>query len=222
MRRVPEPELMLDEEQARAYAAADFESAHSLYPKLFNKLFPNRPRRALVLDIGCGPCDVTMRFARANPGYRFHGVDGSAAMLKCAPRLARIKLINGRIPDVRLPAKTYDVILCSSLLHHLHEPQALWQMVGCYSKQSTLVFIVDLRRPPTRMAAEAIVKKYSPREPQVLKRDFLNSLLAAFTPVEIREQLRAAGLNWLRVRALADRHLMVWGRYPRHCCAQVS
>jgi hypothetical protein len=28
--RIPEPELMLDDEQAHAYATADFESAHSL------------------------------------------------------------------------------------------------------------------------------------------------------------------------------------------------
>lgn len=214
MKRMPEPELMLDDKQARAYAAADFESAHSLYPKLFDKLFPDRPRRALVLDIGCGPCDVTIRFARSNPGYRFHAVDGSAAMLKYAPRMARIKLIKGYVPAVRLPAKTYDVILSSSLLHHLHEPQALWQMVQRYSKPGTLVFIVDLRRPTTRAAAERIAKKYSVGEPKVLKRDFINSLLAAFTPVEVRQQLRMAGLNWLRVTTLTDRHLMVSGHCP--------
>lgn len=205
---------MLDDEQARAYAAADFESAHSLYPKLFDELFPGRPRRALVLDIGCGPCDVTVRFAQANPGYRFHAVDGSAAMLKCAPSMPRIKLIKGYVPAVRLPATAYDVILSSSLLHHLQEPQVLWQTVQRYSKPGTLVFVVDLRQPATRAAAERIAKKYSVGEPKVLKRDFFNSLLAAFTPVKVRQQLRAAGLNWLRVKTLTDRHLMVSGQCP--------
>lgn len=205
---------MLDDEQARAYAAADFESAHSLYPKLFDELFPGRSRRALVLDIGCGPCDVTVRFAQANPGYRFHAVDGSAAMLKYAPRMARIKLIKGYVPAVRLPATAYDVILSNSLLHHLQEPQVLWQTVQRYSKPGMLVFVVDLRRPATRAAAERIAKKYSVGEPKVLKRDFFNSLLAAFTPVEVRQQLRAAGLNWLRVKTLTDRHLMVSGQCP--------
>ena len=219
MRRIPEPELMLDEEQARAYAAADFECAHSLYPKLFDKLFPNRPRRTLVLDIGCGPCDVTMRFAQANPGYRFHAVDGSAAMLnearkalRCRKLVPRVKLIEGRVPDVMFPAATYDVILSSSLLHHFPEPQALWQTIQRYSRTGTLVFVVDLRRPTTRAAAARIAKKYSVGEPRVLKRDFFNSLLAAFTPAEVRQQLRAAGLAWLRVTTLTDRHLMVSGR----------
>jgi len=205
---------MLEEEQARAYAAADFESAHSLYPKLFNELFPDRPRRALVLDIGCGPCDVTVRFARANPGYRFHAVDGAAAMLKYAPHMPRIKLIHGHIPGVELPVKAYDVMLSSSLLHQLHDPQVLWQTIQRFSNPSTLVFVVDLRRPASRKSARAIAEKYSVGEPFVLKRDFFNSLLAAFTAEEVRQQLRAAGLNWLRVRELSDRHLMVWGRHP--------
>ena len=213
MRRIPEPELMLDDEQARAYAAADFECAHSLYPKLFDRLFTGRPRRALVLDIGCGPCDVTVRFARANPGYRFHAVDGSAAMLKQAPRMARIKLIQGCVPEVKLPAKSYDVILSSSLLHHLHAAQALWDTIQHCSKPGTLVFVVDLRRPMTRVAAERLAKKYAAGEPAILKRDFFNSLLAAFTPGEVRRQLRAAGLNWLRVKSITDRHLMVSGQY---------
>ena len=212
---------MLDEDQVRAYAAADFESAHSLYPKLFDALFPDRPRRALVLDVGCGPCDVTIRFARANPGYRFHAVDGSAAMLNEARKAlrrrklrTRVKLIEGRLPDVAPPAAAYDVILSSSLLHHLQEPQALWRIVRQHSKPGTLVFAVDLRRPATREAARAIAKKYSVGEPNVLKRDFLNSLLAAFTPAEVRQQLRVEKLDWLGVRTLTDRHLTVSGQCP--------
>jgi len=213
---------MLDEEQARAYAAADFESAHSRYPKLFDALFPDRPRRALVLDIGCGPCDVTMRFARANTGYRFHAVDGSTAMLNEARRAlrrhrleTRVKLIQGRLPDVALPRTAYDVILSTSLLHHLPEPEALWRTIRRHSKPGTIVFVVDLRRPASRNAARALVTKYSAGEPAILKRDFLNSLLAAFTPAEVRQQLRAAGLTWLHARAFTDRHLMVRGRCPR-------
>ena len=52
MKRIVEPELMSQEEQARAYAKADFESAHSFYPRLFAEKFPRRSKRALVLDLG--------------------------------------------------------------------------------------------------------------------------------------------------------------------------
>ena len=211
MKRITEPELMVDAEQAQAYAAADFESAHRRYPLLFAELFPARPRPARVLDLGCGPCDVTIRFARANPGYRFHAVDGSAAMLQRAPRHPRIRLIHGYLPHLKLPARPYDVILSSSLLHHLPDPQALWKTVQRYAKLGTQVFVVDLRRPTTRAAAVRLAKRYSAGEPAILQRDFFNSLRAAFTVPEVRQQLLAAGLAGLQVQSISDRHLVVFG-----------
>jgi len=42
--------------------------------------------------------------------------------------------------------------------------------------------------------------------------DFYRSLLAAFTPAEVRAQLRAAGLEELAVEVISDRHLFVSGR----------
>ena len=220
MERIPEPELMLDDEQARAYAEADFKSAHSLYPPLFAEKFPNRPETAMVLDLGCGPCDVTIRFARANPGYRFHAVDGSAAMLKYgrqrierdADLARRIQLIEGYMPGAPIPQNSYDVILSSSLLHHLPDPQVLWTTVRQRSRPGTFVFVVDLFRPASRADAEALAAKYAAGEPHVLQRDFFNSLLAAFTAEEVREQLAYAKLAGLAVKTISDRHLMAAGR----------
>ena len=220
MKRVVEPELMSAEEQARAYAKADFAAAHSSYPKLFAGKFPGRPKRATVLDLGCGPCDVTVRFAEANPGYTFHAVDGSAAMLRHARGAIQrhrglaqiIKLIEGFVPGAPIPQRSYDVILSSSFLHHLHDPQVLWQTVRQYAKCGTIVFVPDLRRPSSRAKAREFVRRYSAGEPEVLRRDFYNSLLAAFTPAEVRKQLNQAGLNTLQVEIVSDRHLLVFGR----------
>jgi SAM-dependent methyltransferase len=219
MKRIVEPELMTGDEQARAYAAADFESAHSAYPKLFAEKFPRRPKRARALDLACGPCDVTIRFARANPGYLFHGVDGSAAMLKygrvavARARLSRrIKFIHGVIPGAPIPEPAYDVIIASSFLHHLHDPQVLWQTIRQYAKPGAIVFVPDLRRPATRAQARRFTEKYSGTEPEVLKHDFSNSLLAAFTPPEVRRQLKQAGLDGLKVEVISDRHLVVFGQ----------
>lgn len=220
MKRTVEPELMTEAAQALAYARANFESAHSTYPKLFAEKFLRRPRKACALDLGCGPCDVTLRFAKANPGWTIHAVDGSAAMLKHArmaivrqPGLSRrIKLIEGFIPGARIPRRTYDVILASSFLHHLHDPHVLWDAVRGFSKRGTIVFIADLRRPATRAQARNFERKYSRGEPEVLRRDFFNSLLAAFTPAEVRRQLKAAGLEELQVEIVSDRHLIVFGR----------
>jgi 2-polyprenyl-3-methyl-5-hydroxy-6-metoxy-1,4-benzoquinol methylase len=120
-------------------------------------------------------------------------------------------LIEGSIPAAPIPAKDYDVILSSSLLHHLTDPQALWTTVRQHARRGTLVFVVDLFRPNTRYEAEALTAKYAGGEPDVLRRDFFNSLLAAFTIEEVREQLDAAKLNELTVKTISDRHLMIWG-----------
>jgi SAM-dependent methyltransferase len=219
VKRVVEPELMSAEEQARAYAEADFAAAHGLYPRLFAEKFPRRSQRAFVLDLGCGPCDVTIRFAQANRGYTFDAADGSAAMLRHARRAVkatrlsrRINLIEGFIPGAPIPRRSYDVILSSSFLHHLHDPQVLWQTVRKYAKAGTIVFVPDLRRPPSRAKARAFMQKHAQGEPSVLRRDFYNSLLAAFTPTEVRRQLIQAGLPMLKVEIISDRHLLVFGR----------
>ena len=220
MKRIPEPELMDSDEQARAYAAADSSEAHQSYVTLFDETFPDRPARATVLDLGCGAADVVVRFAQANPRYTFHAVDGSAAMLKYArkalqgrPNLVRrIKLAQAFIPEARLPRKTYDVILSSNFLHHLPEADALWHTIRRYATHGTLVFVTDLFRPPNRVAAKRLVERYSTEEPAILQRDFLNSLLASFTVEEVRKQLIQAQLGHLRIEVISDRHVMIFGR----------
>jgi len=219
MQRIPEPELMDTDEQARAYAAADFSRAHQSYVTLFDETFPHRPARATVLDLGCGPADVTLRFAEANPGYTFHAVDGSAAMLHYARQALRsrrglserVRFVQACIPGAPFPRRHYDVILSNNFLHHLHDPIVLWNCVRSYAKRRTLVFVTDLFRPTSRAKAQALVRKYSAAEAPVLKRDFYNSLLAAFTPSEIEKQLADAGLDQLSIQVISDRHLVIFG-----------
>lgn len=207
-------------EQARAYAAADFSGAHQAYVTRFDLTFPERPPVATVLDLGCGPADVTRRFARANPRYTFDAVDGSAAMLSFARRAVRgalrkrIRLIEGYIPGAPIPRKRYGVILSSSFLHHLPNPQVLWQCVRAYAGPGTIVFITDLFRPAGRARARSLVRRYAAGEAPILQRDFYNSLLAAFRPREIECQLQQARLPWLRVEVISDRHVAIFGTMP--------
>jgi ubiquinone/menaquinone biosynthesis C-methylase UbiE len=221
MERVQEPvELMSDEEQARAYAEADFDQPDSNFIRLFGDLFPDYDGGGLALDLGCGPANITLRFAQRYPKAIVHGVDGSAAMLNYGhlalsrvdeALTSRITLVQGFIPGVELPVKAYDVIISNSLLHHLPDPQAMWTTIVQHSQVGTRVFVVDLYRPESREAARQIVETYSGEEPEVLKTDFFNSLLAAFTPAEAEAQLAAAGLPQLTVQTISDRHMAVYG-----------
>jgi hypothetical protein len=69
---------------------------------------------------------------------------------------------------------------------------------------------MDLRRPPTTDDAEALVETYAASEHPLLQEDFRASLCAAYTVDEVAAQVAAASLP-LRVEALGDRHLLVWG-----------
>jgi hypothetical protein len=71
---------------------------------------------------------------------------------------------------------------------------------------------MDLMRPNSRESAEALVEEHAAGEPEILRRDFFNSLLAAFRPEEVREQIKAAGLHSFAVEAVSDRHLIAFGR----------
>ena len=222
MKRVPEPELMDDEAQARAYAEADFSEPNEHFVELYGEHVGSLPEGAAVLDLGCGPGDITLRLARAWPGVEFHGLDGSNAMLRFALRAleleralaARVHFVQGRVPGAALPLSRYQAVVSNSLLHHLHDPAVLWSMVKEFAAPGAPVLVMDLMRPADAGAAAALVEQYAATEPEVLRRDFYNSLLAAFEPAEVRAQLAAAGLGNFVVEPTSDRHLLVRGRAP--------
>jgi hypothetical protein len=72
------------------------------------------------------------------------------------------------------------------------------------------IYVMDLYRPNSREDAKKIVESVSGNEPEVLKRDFYNSLLAAFTVDEIRDHLESASLP-LNVEKVSERHLLIHG-----------
>jgi cyclopropane fatty-acyl-phospholipid synthase-like methyltransferase len=218
MERVPEPELMNEPEQALAYASADFSEPHDAFIARFRRCFPDFAGGA-VLDLGCGPADVTIRFADAYPAARMVGIDGAAAMLALGRQAVaaaglgpRIRLAQVRLPAAELPGSRYDAVVSNSLLHHLADPAVLWETVRTAAAAEALVFVMDLMRPPSRDAAAQLVALHAADAPEVLRRDFFNSLLAAFRPDEVRSQLAAAGLPRIQVEVASDRHLIAYGR----------
>ena len=61
---------------------------------------------------------------------------------------------------------------------------------------------------------DGLVETYAIDAPEVLRRDFRNSLFAAYTIPEVQDQLSKAGLGGLTVNAVSDRHLAVQGQLP--------
>lgn len=221
MLRTTEPELMLDQAQVVAYAAADFAESDNQFVLRFFELFGSQ-RAVGIMDLGCGPGNITLLLAAACPDCDIVGVDGSAAMLaiasdrasEAAYNTARVRFVEVILPDKSLADNSVQVVVSNSLLHHLHDPAVLWQAMAQAAAPGAAVLVRDLRRPESKDKAREIVSTYAGDAPEVLQLDFYNSLLAAFEVEEVVSQLSIAGLDGLQVSAVSDRYLEVSGRLP--------
>jgi hypothetical protein len=133
----------------------------------------------------------------------------AAARLALQPRLSFYECY---LPDEAAPRPHYDLLVSNSLLHHLNDPSALWQSIRRWSLPTSAVFVMDLLRPASARDAARLVDEYAAGEPEVLRRDFYNSLLAAYRAEEVRDQLYRAGLRELDVEIVSDRHWLVTRR----------
>lgn len=218
MQRITEPELMNDAAQALAYAQADFDDPHNLFIQKFKDAFSEIKVSGHILDLGCGSADISIRFAKAFPDCVIEGLDGAPRMLEHgtlaienAQLEDRVSLVQGVLPDVSLPRDNYNAIISNSLLHHLHQPDVLWESIKWFGDSGTRVFIMDLMRPDSEHIAKEFVDLYARGEPQVLRDDFYHSLCAAFLPEEIQTQLERTHLSQLTIKIISDRHLVVFG-----------
>jgi len=215
---------MEDPDQARAYARADFATPHQA---IVDDLLARHPDLAAsplrVVDLGCGPADVTVRLARALPASTLVGVDAGPVMLELGRQRVRaaglhhrVRLVEGRLPHLGgAELGPADLVVATSLLHHLPDPAWLWQAVVELGAPGAVVHVADLRRPVDTTELDAIVAREAHGEPAVLVHDFACSLAASYRPEEVEEQLRAAGLQGvLSVQVTSDRHLTVSGRLP--------
>lgn len=216
MKRIIEPELMSDKEQAAAYANANFEEPHNHFVELLSlSMGENFPEFGNVIDLGTGAADIAIRFASNYPCFEVDAIDGSCAMIaegkKAIDKVRlndRINLIHSSIQDITLAEKEYAIVFSNSLLHHLHDPMALWELIK-NAKGDPLVFIMDLMRPKNIQKIDELVHEYAGNEPEILQKDFKNSLKAAFTPEEVVLQLQDIGLDGLKVTVVSDRHIVV-------------
>jgi len=218
--RIPEPALMDDPVQVDAYASADWSEAHDRLMQQIAEYFPRETMSGLFLNLGCGSGDDTFRFLREFPAACVIAVDGAQRMLEHAradlntrfPEFRqRVEFLQAYIPSADIPLREYAGVISNSLLHHFDDPAHFWAAVRQHTHPGSRIFVGDLRRPDSVRAADDLVNEYARGAPQILREDFRNSLLAAFTPQEVEAQLRQAGLASLEVQSVGDRHMVIAG-----------
>ncbi len=212
MKRVPEPDLMEQKEQAYAYANADFSDSNGLFlEKLFE--FCSITDETKILDVGCGDGEIPIEIYKKTKS-KITVLDGSSAMLDefskkmSVNNVDDIKIIQRRYEDTHLSEKSFDILISNSVLHHVKSPKKFWEKSFNLVRQQGQIVLMDLFRPSSEHELLTILDKYGGNNP-VLLNDFENSLRAAYTPYEVECQLSSFPSISSSVKAISDRHFFV-------------
>jgi len=225
MNRIPEPELMEIPSQVKAYADADFSKSDSIVVKELEKYLKKAGKTLnkndLILDLACGPGNISERIAKNWPFVRVVGIDGSKEMLNQAEqKLSKglMRNLSYELIDINSIASgetnfplQAEVLVSNSALHHFHDPYRFWNALKKLGKKKCIHIHRDLIRPNSVEKAFEIKEKHLPNSPEVLKKDFLASLKASFTVDEVSQQLLNAGLPQLEIFQVDEIYLEIIG-----------
>jgi ubiquinone/menaquinone biosynthesis C-methylase UbiE len=208
--RVPEPEVMDDSGEVEAYASA---AAQEHLDEIDNTLIEHAVRlvrgceRGRALDIGTGPGQIVIKLARRLPGWNLTGVDRSPGMIaharmnlaaagdKLGNRVA-FELADGNRPP--FPDKSFELVMCNSVLHHLSEPANLLSEMARLAMDNGAILLRDLRRPG-RLAYALHVRWHGRNYSGEMLRLYRDSVRAAYTVPELEQLLRSSAISGARV-----------------------
>jgi SAM-dependent methyltransferase len=97
-----------------------------------------------VLDLGCGPGEITCELARRHPGVAFTGVDHSpVAIERAAANAAKLGLANVRFEAADLtayaPEGRVDLVTMFDAFHHVLDPAGFVARVSTYADRFFLI-----------------------------------------------------------------------------------
>lgn len=165
-----------------------------------------------LLDVGAGSGDVVRHLCR---WARRRSIElrpvalerhPAAALLCRRSGLATLLADGGTLP---FRDRSVDVVLASQLLHHLSRGSAVRLVVELSRVARRGVVVADLRRSPVA-AAGIWVAAHLLRLHRVTREDGVTSVRRGFTPRELRDVLRAAGVEATVHRRPGYRLVAAW------------
>jgi ubiquinone/menaquinone biosynthesis C-methylase UbiE len=216
--RVPEPEVMGDSSEVEAYssaaAQAHLEAVDNTFVDHALRLVKGRGR-GRALDIGTGPGQIVIKLARRLTRWKFVGVDRSPAMI--AQAHANLASAGGEVAGRiefqvadgnRLPFedKSFDLVLCNSVLHHFAEPEKLLSEVSRLASSRGAILLRDLRRP-SRLAYPLHVGWHGRHYSGVMYRLYRDSVRSAYTVPELKRLLYLTAVPGARVFEHRSTHI---------------
>ena len=229
MERIPEPELMEKKEQVISYDEADFSEGevnlinqidHYLLRK---NIFLNE--KDLIVDLGCGPGNISEKLAIKWPNTEVVGIDGSKEMILRAEynkeisinnkNLKNLRYICSNIKDIKsinyFLKKKISLLVSNSLIHHITHLEDFFTTIRSLSNNITVNFHKDLKRPLDEKSALELKAQCSTKYNEILTNDYYASLRASYTFKELKNFISENDLSSLDVFEEGENYLIVYG-----------
>jgi len=228
MERIPEPELMVEKEQVISYDEADFsEGEVNLINQINHYLLRKNiflGEKDLIVDLGCGPGNISEKLAIKWPNTEVVGIDGSKEMIMRAEykkqtsgnkkKLKNLRYICCDIKDIKsnnfLPKKI-SLLVSNSLIHHVTNLADFFNTIRSLSSNSTVNFHKDLKRPLDEKSALELKAQCSTKYNEILTNDYYASLRASYTFKELKNFILENELSSLDVFEEGENYLIVYG-----------
>ena len=229
MERIPEPELMLEKQQVISYDEADFSEGEVNLINQINYYLLRKNislgEKDLIVDLGCGPGNISEKLANKWPNTEVIGIDGSKEMILRAEynksisnnqkKLKNLRYVCSDIKDIKsnniLFKKRISLLVSNSLIHHITNLEDFFNTIGSLSSNITVNFHKDLKRPLDEKSALELKVQCSKINNEILANDYYASLRASYTFKELKNFTLENNLSSLDVFEEGDNYLIVYG-----------
>ena len=229
MERVPEPELMEEKEQVNSYDQADFsEGEVNLINQINHYLLRKNiflGEKDLIVDLGCGPGNISEKLAIKWPNSEVVGIDGSKEMIlrakynkNISTRKKNLKNLSYSCSDIKdiksnnfLFKKRISLLVSNSLIHHITNLEDFFNTIISLSSNNTVNFHKDLKRPLDEKSALELKPKCATKYNKILTNDYYASLRASYTFKEVKSFTLENDLSSLDVFEEGENYLIVYG-----------
>ena len=220
---------MLEKEQVISYDEADFsEGEVNLINQIDHYLLRKNislGEKDLIVDLGCGPGNISEKLAIKWPNTEVIGIDGSKEMILRAEynknisnnqkKLKNLLYICSDIKDIKsdnfLFNKEISLLVSNSLIHHITYIEDFFNTIKSLSSNSTVNFHKDLKRPLDEKSALELKAQCSKIYNETLTNDYYASLKASYTFKELKKFTLENNLSSLEVFEDGDKYLIVYG-----------
>ena len=228
MERVPEPELMEEKEQVISYDEADFSEGEVKLINQINQYLLKKNislgEKDLIVDLGCGPGNISEKLAIKWPNTAVVGIDGSKEMILRAEynksisnnqkKLKNLRYICSDIKHIKLNnffSKRISLLVSNSLIHHITNLEDFFNTIRSLSSNITVNFHKDLKRPLNEKSALDLKARCATKYSEILTNDYYASLRASYTFKELKNFTLENDLSSLDVFEEGENYLIVYG-----------